>query len=180
MKKWTVVIAVSAVLIVSGGVAAYFYSSGPNPAKMTTDQIMKYVRTDDFNSLPREAKGQFFRQVMDNRVNTYSSLSPEEKPKYLDKIIDEMSSMRSQTRAQNRNFGERQRFDPNRRPDPNTFRNSRNMKPADRRARREQRDPEQGARARIFFNDLRARMQERGIAPMGPPMGRGRPMGPPQ
>ena len=170
MKKWIVIVVVSAVVIVSGGVAAYFYPSGPNPAKMTGDQIMKYVRTDDFNSLPREAKGQFFRQVMDNRVNTYSSLPPEEKPMYLDKIIDEMSSMRSQTQAQNQNFTGGRRFDPNRRPDPNTFRNFRNMKPAERRARREQRDPEQSVRARIFFNDLRARMQERGIAPMGRPM----------
>jgi hypothetical protein len=177
MKKWIVIIVVSAVVIVSGGVAAYFHSSVPNPAKMTSDQIMKYVRTEDFNSQPREAKRQFFRQVMDNRVNTYSSLSPEEKPKYLDKIIDEMSSMRTQTQTPNQNFGEQRRFDPNRRPDPNTFRNFRNMKPAERRARREQRDPEQSARAMVFFNDLRARMQERGIAPMGPPMGR--PMGPP-
>ena len=178
MKKWTVIIVVAAVVIVSGGVAAYFYPSAPNPANMTNDQIMKYVRTEDFNSQPRETKRQFFRQVMDNRVNTYFSLTPEEKPKYLDKIIDEMSSMRSQTQTPTQNFGERRRFDPNRRLDPNTFRNFRNMKPAERRARREQRDPEQSVRARIFFNDLRARMQERGIAPMGPPMGR--PMGPPQ
>ena len=174
MKKWTVIIAVAAVVIVSGGAAAYFYSSAPNPVKMTSDQIMKYVRTEDFNSQPRETKRQFFRQVTDNRVNTYSSLAPEEKPKYLDKIIDEMSSMRSQTQARNQNFTERRRFDPNRPLDPNTFRNSRNMKPADRRARREQRDPEQSVRARAFSNDLRARMQERGIAPMG------RPMRPPQ
>jgi len=164
-KKWILVSAVAAVVIASGGVAAYFYSRPPNPAKMTGEQIAKYVSSPDFNNLPREQRGQFFRQAMDSRVNTYFSLTEDQRPQFLDKVIDDMAAMRNQFQNRTR--------DPNRRPDPNAFRNFRNMKPAERRAMREQIDPEQMARARTFFNALRARAQERGIQMGGFGGGRG-------
>jgi hypothetical protein len=162
---WLIVIAVAAAVTISAGLIMYFRSSAPNPAKMTGEQIMKYVQSPDFNNMPRESRREFFKEAMDSRVNTYFGLSEQEKTPYLDKVIDEMSAMRSQM--------QRPTSDPNRRFDPNTFRNFQNMKPAERRAMREQFDPEQMARTRIFFNALRARAQERGIQMGGFGGGRG-------
>ncbi|OHB45271.1 MAG: hypothetical protein A2178_01180 [Planctomycetes bacterium GWC2_49_10] len=165
-KKWIIAACIVAALVVSSSLAIHFYNSPPDPSKMTSQQIMDYAKSEDFNNLPREQRGEFFRQAMDSRVNNYFSTPPEERTKYLDKVIDEMGAMRNQRPPQMRD---------RRPPDPNMFQRFRNAKPSERRAMRESRDPEQSARQRMFFNALRQRAQERGIQMPGRGGGRGGP-----
>jgi len=153
--KWIIASAIAAVVLATSGLVAYFHFSVPDPAKMSGEQIAKYVKSEDFNSLSRQQRGEFFHQAMDSRVNTYFSTPPEERTKYLDKIIDEMGSMRRQGPPP----GMRDR-----RPDANGFRERfQNAKPSERRAMQESSDPEQRARQRMFFQAMRTRMQQRGM-----------------
>ncbi|OHB57356.1 MAG: hypothetical protein A2Y07_11895 [Planctomycetes bacterium GWF2_50_10] len=153
-NKWFAAAAII-IVIVSSSLVAYFYSSGPDPAKMTSDQIAKYIQSEDFNSLSHEQRRDFMHQAMDSRVNTYYSLPPDERTKYLDKVIDDMAALRRQGPPPQ--MRDRMR-------DPNSLRNRfQNASAADRRARRETRDPEQSFRQRQFFQAMRTRMGQRGM-----------------
>jgi hypothetical protein len=152
-------------VIVSASLAVYFkYFSAPDPSKMDDSQVRAFMKSEDFNSMPRQERWAFMGQLMDSRVNNYYKLPAQDRTKYLDKIIDEMSTMRQNFRPRDPNRG-----------DPNQWRQraQRNNTPDQRRARRESQDPQQTAMRRAFMNDLRNRMQQRGIQMPGRGFGGG-------
>jgi len=169
-NKWIIAACVVIAAAVTGSAAYYFkHRGGPDPAKMNSEQVRTYMESQDFNSLPREQRREFFTKVMDSRVQGYFNTPVQDRDKYLDKIIDDMQNFRP------RNFDPQRVRDSNR--DPNRMQQMQqrfsNRSPEQSRARREMRDPVQDAKRREFFMALRGRTQARGIQ-MGN-FGRGRP-----
>jgi hypothetical protein len=126
--------------------------------------------------------------MMTSRAKEYFELPVEERVVYLDKVIDEMQSRRSEFRARRREFGgrregrgERRREGEGRgerarfrrdgrdgrggqgRPRWRAGRRGRRWSPERRRARREFVDPRTRAIRAKFRKALRRRMRERGI-----------------
>ncbi len=163
--KW--VIAGGAVIAIITAVSAGYYfissaSAGPDPAKMSSEQVRTYVQSPDFNSMPRRERHEFFEKVMDARVTGYFNTPQENREEYLDRIIDDMQKYRPT------NFGQRPR-DPNR---MRQWQQGRQNATADqRRLRREMRDPVKESMRREFFDALQSRAEARGTQ-MGPGPGR--------
>ena len=121
------------------------------------------------------------RREMEERMDTYFELPPEEKAAYLDDIIDEMQDRRREFEERRRQREEQAEGEPSEA--------ARHRPAGERRAgdgrrgpslermkeRIETTDPEQRARFVQFFIDLRERMEERGIdMRRGPGHGPGR------
>jgi hypothetical protein len=172
--KWIIAVCVAIAVLTTGAAAYYFkyIGGGPDPAKMSSEQIRTYVQSPDFNNMPRAQRRVFFEKVMDSRMQGYFNTPLQERDNYLDKIIDDMQNFRP-------NF-DRQRFrDPNR--DPNRMQQMqqrfRNATPQQRRLREEMRDPVKDQMRRKYYRALRTRAEARGIqmGGRGPGGGGGRP-----
>jgi hypothetical protein len=140
-----------------------FYLNFRNSA-MTQEQLHRFIRSDDFISLPREKKREYFDRAMDLQVSGYLATPVQDRDKYLDKIIDEMKNFQP-PKMDRRPPG----------PDPNMPRQRPTAEQM--RARREMRDPVKEASRREFMGALRMRSQQRGIQ-IGPSGGGGGPGGP--
>jgi hypothetical protein len=167
-NKW-IIAACAILLVIAASSTAYYFKhrGGPDPAKMSAEQIQTYMQSPDFNNMPREQRREFFGKVMDSRVEGYFNTPVADRDKYLDKIIDDMQNFRPRN------------FDPQRVRDPNRIQQMQqrfnNRSPEQSRARREMRDPVQDAKRREFFMALGARAQARGIQMGGFGGGRGGP-----
>ena len=166
-KRQAVIISAAVVAAAVSSFAVYSITSGPNPAKQSTEEITEYVSSEKFQNLERDERHDYFRTAMNSRTNAhaaaYAKLPVEEKPAYLDKVIDEMGTQRQQ-------FSQLRRS----RRDPNATARRREMGGDDeqrQQQRRQMRSPE-GQRARMesvspevrdFRRAIRQRMRQRGI-----------------
>jgi hypothetical protein len=148
----------------------------PNPDKQKPQEIMAYIGGDAFKQLSASEQFDYMRQggqqVIEFQAETYYKLPKEQKTAYLDQTIDRMQALR-------KNFEQMRQQMPPRRPrdgnDPNVqkriaARQAARSNPANARARSERGTPEQRAMRTAFFQDMQARMQQRGIQM---PTGRG-------
>jgi hypothetical protein len=152
----------------------------PDPDKQTGKEILDYRNSDQFKQLSQQEQMMYSmrsgRQVMEYQMETYFTLPKEQKTAYLDKMIDEMQTMR-------KNFEQMRQQMPQRRPrdanDPNVqkriaARQAAMSNPANARARSERGTALQQAQREQFGAAMRARMKDRGIQmPTGPGGGRG-------
>lgn len=163
-NKW--IITVCAIIAVfATGATAYYYLKPrvPDPAKMSSEQMFKYVQSQDFNNLKPEQRFAFFRNMADARTQEYFKTPPQDRDKYLDKVIDDMQKYIPLFMQQQRGR------------DPNGMRQMaqrfRNANPEQRRAFRETMDPVKMSMQREFGAALFKRAMERGITMGG--FGRG-------
>jgi hypothetical protein len=152
---WIVLACVAVVICGTGAAGYYLMHRVPDPANMNAQQIQKYMESQDFNSMPREQRRQFFEQVIDSRALTYFKTPEADREKYLDKIIDDMSTLRPRRPDAG--------ADPNRPRDPNMFARFRNATPEQRRLRHEMQDPIKNQMRRQFMMAVGARAAQRGV-----------------
>jgi hypothetical protein len=143
------------------------------PEENVMREIFRSNLSDAEREKLRENIGPVFRQQMNQQVDDYFKLPPEQRTKYLDRMIDEAQARRASrgpgrsgpdTRAtQGRPQGEQRVDQPGR--------GGRGFDPGRMRRRIENTDPQTRARREAFFKAMRQRMQERGIEPRGGPGG---------
>ncbi len=127
--------------------------------------------TDEQRQAFREAGRERFQKQMDERMDKYFKLPPEERVAYLDEAIDRMQEMRNRPRpprpssdnANNSNANNQNR----RRGGPGGG-GRRHFSPDRMRNRLEHTSPERRAKFTEFFRAMQKRMKERGIEPRGP------------
>jgi hypothetical protein len=181
-RKW--IVGIAALLLVAASATAgwLFWPHRPDPRTASPAELAKFIASDDFGKLPAEQQQGYFDQAavrlprqgrtiqgaeglspqerealsarlgeqrMKSRMAEYFKLPPEERTAYLDKQIDDMQARRDEMQA-------RQDF-PTSQPGGGGSSMDR------RRERFENTDPLFRAERTQYFQDLRARMQQRGI-----------------
>lgn len=119
-------------------------------------KLRDYIASEEFKEMPRERQRRFFRKLRSDefqkRLEEYSRLTEEQKKQYLDTFIDMMEKRRKAMEKKEGEEAARKKM-------------RRRMDPERMRARSEKRSPEQRAQRAEFFNDLKNRMEERGMDP---------------
>ena len=158
----------------------------PDPHKQNAKEIIDYKNSDQFKQLSQQEQMMYSmmsgRQVMEYKMETYFTLPKEQKTAYLDQMIDEMQAQRANMEQRRPQMPPRSPRDAN---DPNVQkriarqqqRQAARSNPSNARAMAERGTALQRAQRQQFMNDMRARMQQRGIS-MPAPGGGGRGGGP--
>jgi hypothetical protein len=123
----------------------------PDPDGQKPEEIMAYMDSAAFKQLSAREQFEYAersrQQVIEYETKTYSTLPKEQRTAYLDRIIDRIQ-------AQRKNFEQMRQQTPQDANDPNS-----------------QWRQEQYEHHKRLMNDLRARMQARGISMPPPPGG---------
>ncbi|HBG79074.1 MAG TPA: hypothetical protein DDW84_09610 [Phycisphaerales bacterium] len=198
-KKYIIIAAViAAVCLVAGGGIAIFsrdkagedeFGRGrfrmppdanlPNTDKQSAQEIIDYRNSAAFKNLTAQQRMRYMmqsgRKVMDYQMDTYFTLPATDRTAYLDKMIDEMQTMRKDMEQMRMQMPDRRRPDAN---DPNRqarqqARAARMADPSNARSGAERGTALQRAQRQQFRAAMEARMKERGISmPRGPGGGR--------
>jgi len=146
----------------------------PNPDKQSVKQILKYRDSDRYKQLSSREQMMYTmasgRKLMDYHIETYFTVPKEQQTPYLDKLIDEMQSMRGNFEQMRRERPRRDANDPNmqrRRERAQQAQGGRRPNPSRMRAMRERGTPERTAQRRQFGEAMQKRMQERGMSMPG-------------
>jgi hypothetical protein len=180
-RKAVIIISISlAMVLTASAVIIKTYSSSiPDFSKKTPEQVEQYMKSDQFQKLDREKRGEVMEQVMASRAKQYYEISEDQRLAYMDKLIDMMQARREEFRNRRQEF-EQRRNDPNRPASPNDFQRNRGQgrgqqgrnreaNAARGRARTENTTPEDRARMRAFSIAMRMRMAQRGMSGFGGP-----------
>lgn len=200
-KKIAIIAAAVAVVVLSASGGLYFTLKGgdetdefgrrrrwndanmPNPDKQSAKQIIDFRNSERYKKLSQREQMMYTmasgRKLMDYHIDTYFTLPKEQQTQYIDKLIDEMQSMRGNFEQMRRERPRRDANDPNRQA-RQSERAARRANPSNARARGESGTPLQRAQRSQFMQAMQKRMQQRGISmPGGGPggFGGGRPGG---
>lgn len=144
-RLWIILAGVVLLICAAGLAYTVWPSSPPDPAQTSPDEIASYVASNKFGKLDdkqkqeylakvgprlfqasgdltdqqrqkiRENVGSLFRRGMEERIDEYFELSPEERPAHLDRMIDGMEAMRQARPDRTRpDRGQRPGFTPDR------------------------------------------------------------------
>ncbi|HBG27456.1 MAG: hypothetical protein A2Y10_02685 [Planctomycetes bacterium GWF2_41_51] len=188
-KKIAIIAAVIAVIVLSASGGMYLMFKGgeetdefgrrrrewndanmPNPDKQNAKQIIDYRNSERYKRLSQREQMMYTmasgRKLIDYHIDTYITLPKEQQTPYLDKLIDEMQSMRGNFEQMRSERPRRDANDPNmqrRRERAQQAQGGRRVDGSRMRAMRERGTPEQRAQRRQFGEAMQKRAQERGI-----------------
>jgi len=140
--------------------------SGENTAGKGAPKI---ELTEEQRKLLRNNARAVFGAIMNQRADAYAALPQDQRVAYLDSMIDEIEARRKEHEARRAERGEEEsREQPPPEKEGDGDKPDRKQRMMSRMKERiETTDPEERAKHMQLFKDMRARMEERGIKPLG-------------